>query len=1221
MWGSLLFLPTTAALAIYLLYRLDDARLRRSLQLAILLSLAAHLLILIIASTTNIFQNNFQQQRPKIAKKQKKTITIRNRDTNFVWEQPNLRPTPDPQVEVKREQTTTQPKPQTVPVEPSKPTTNPQITRRETPSKSVPRLDKQLSQLRRQTKQSPQLSSTITSQPTASRQPSQKAAQSAAAASASAASRQSAASNLKRTERQPTQAQASPSRSAERKATARTQTASTPSPSPAARIRRSSPRMPQTTSRQLATNSTRTPTQTSRPTPQPSKSATQLTRRENTKQTPNPSRTNRPRTVASPQSAIAKTSERRPRPPTISRPNATPQTPRRSSVTARVPTTTRVMESPTRAPRSPSEARQITVRSLSVSRGESGTAGAIRERNLQREVGGQVSPATQPSASAARRTSQVASQNQLLTPSQSATERRSIAQARAPSSAYKANTQNATAIVGSSNPSEQTLQASAASSQTSATAPTAEISAQKGEAALDVGPTKIVAEQTSRRRSGGGQPETGSIELDNLAQSSRQSTERAPTLSAEMGTQTAASISPTAAPAGELETQPNEESLTHSRSGAEQPMSYDRSAAVTNGPASDAGSAELAGAVADSRQRSERDTPLSSGDSDDTEDEELQTNGRSRLAQAPSISSQVEFGSGDMETANTGRSQPNGAESELTESIAGQVVERATSGALGSALARSATGQMMQAVASMPVTNLSSTRKNGRSQSTGNVDGPTDANSQGRLQNRMARTGTSSVPRLSDLPTSNDSQLTANQLGAAESATGIQSANVTANRQSQAAGARLEVDAVAGPAGLGESPSVSLGVRTRPASRDSDQILPEIEQRFRSRSSGGTPAINPNAIVAKDAFRSRQPSSIGNAGPSTEAAIQLGLEFLARYQNPDGSWSLHRFDQSNEIQQERQLKSDSAATGLALLAFQGAGYTHKEFKYAGQVDRALKWLIENQQDNGCLFVPSGNRSDESCLMYSHAISTLALCEAYGMTQDPELLEATQDAIDWIVRTQDPKHGGWRYFPDRRRRRTDTSVTGWMLMALQSARLAGLDVENRTLEAIDAWLDLAVDPSRPSQYRYNPFSNDTSSEDRSNHRKATPSMTAVGLLMRVYGGLEKDDPVLLDGARSLIDQQMPSDNDSVLRDTYYWYYATQVLKHVDGELWETWNDQLHPLLVNSQKKTGDMAGSWHPYEPVPDRWGIHAGRLYVTTMNLLSLEVRYRLLPLYEETLK
>ena len=86
-------------------------------------------------------------------------------------------------------------------------------------------------------------------------------------------------------------------------------------------------------------------------------------------------------------------------------------------------------------------------------------------------------------------------------------------------------------------------------------------------------------------------------------------------------------------------------------------------------------------------------------------------------------------------------------------------------------------------------------------------------------------------------------------------------------------------------------------------------------------------AVSPDVVLAKEAFRQRSPSAIRDvAEPSTEAAIHLGLEFLARNQKPDGSWALAGFDQSHPLS-KRQLNSDTAATGLVLLAFQGGGYT------------------------------------------------------------------------------------------------------------------------------------------------------------------------------------------------------------------------------------------------------------------------------------------------------
>jgi hypothetical protein len=152
------------------------------------------------------------------------------------------------------------------------------------------------------------------------------------------------------------------------------------------------------------------------------------------------------------------------------------------------------------------------------------------------------------------------------------------------------------------------------------------------------------------------------------------------------------------------------------------------------------------------------------------------------------------------------------------------------------------------------------------------------------------------------------------------------------------------------------------------------------------------------------------------------------------------------------------------------------------------------------------------------------------------------------------------------------------------------------------------------------YCYNPFAPDT---DQQRHgRRPSLTMTSVGLLMRLYLGWKRDNPNMVKGAEYLA-EHLPANGSArdPQRDTYYWYYATQVMFHMGGEHWKAWNDRLHPLLVNSQVKQGPLAGSWHPRQPVPDRWAPHAGRLYVTTMNLLSLEVYYRHLPLYEDTLK
>jgi hypothetical protein len=383
---------------------------------------------------------------------------------------------------------------------------------------------------------------------------------------------------------------------------------------------------------------------------------------------------------------------------------------------------------------------------------------------------------------------------------------------------------------------------------------------------------------------------------------------------------------------------------------------------------------------------------------------------------------------------------------------------------------------------------------------------------------------------------------------------------------------------------------------------------------------GGLPTVSTAAIVSADAFSSRGARTRGDipAGgkgapsPQTEEAIERGLAFLARYQGPDGGWSLQGFPEG------AQLVSDTAATAMAVIAFQGAGYNHREFQYKDTVRGGLDALVKSQKENGDLFVPLDDSSNRSVWLYSHSLATIALCEAYGMTQDPELREPAQKALDFIVAAQHAERGGWRYAPGVS---ADTSVSGWMVVAMKTGELSGLEVPTESWAKVGRWLDDAQQSkSLPHLYRYNPYAPDT--DEQRHGRNTSKTMTSVGLLMRLYTGWKRDNANMIKGADYLLENPPAIGTPrEPQRDTYYWYYATLVMSHMGGERWQQWNNRLHPLIVNSQVRQGTYAGSWDPKGPVPDRWGPHAGRLYVTALNLLSLEVQYRKLRLYEETVK
>ncbi|MHB8974269.1 MAG: prenyltransferase/squalene oxidase repeat-containing protein [Pirellulaceae bacterium] len=329
----------------------------------------------------------------------------------------------------------------------------------------------------------------------------------------------------------------------------------------------------------------------------------------------------------------------------------------------------------------------------------------------------------------------------------------------------------------------------------------------------------------------------------------------------------------------------------------------------------------------------------------------------------------------------------------------------------------------------------------------------------------------------------------------------------------------------------------------------------------------------------------------------TEAAVARGLRWLARHQNPDGSWSLDRFQRvaGCDCGDRGSLESETAGTSLALLPFLGAGQTHLSGIYRDQVAQGLRWLIQHQGADGDL---RGSPAQYPG-MYAQGQAAIVLCEAFCMTGDEALRMPAQQAIDFIVAGQYPD-GGWRYQPRGQTQNTqgDTSVVAWQLMALQSARAASLTVPETTLENASHFLD-TVQHVDGAAYAYLPREN------------PTPPMTAAGQLCRIYLGWKRNHPALTAGIQALLDQDPPSRDHP---DIYYWYYATQTMHHFGGREWTAWNLKMRDLLVESQETRGHEAGSWTPVGPLTSQ----GGRIYMTSLAVCCLEVYYRHLPIFRQ---
>jgi hypothetical protein len=252
------------------------------------------------------------------------------------------------------------------------------------------------------------------------------------------------------------------------------------------------------------------------------------------------------------------------------------------------------------------------------------------------------------------------------------------------------------------------------------------------------------------------------------------------------------------------------------------------------------------------------------------------------------------------------------------------------------------------------------------------------------------------------------------------------------------------------------------------------------------------------------------------------------------------------------------------------------------------VQRGWEYLLKLQNADGYFQHEAAHHHR----LYAQAQATIAICELYGMTKDEKYKKPAQLALDFAHQAQAPE-GGWRYEP---KIDSDTSVTGWYVMALQSGRMAGLEVQSPNEELIHKFLDSCT--NNGSLYSYKAG------------MEPTLTMTAEGLLCRQYLGWKHDDERMRRGIDYILGNTIDYNDQNV----YYWYYATQACHHMDGDDWNQWNRVMRQAVPTAQVKTGNDKGSWSPSN---DRWGAHGGRLYVTCLSIYMLEVYYRHLPIYK----
>lgn len=342
--------------------------------------------------------------------------------------------------------------------------------------------------------------------------------------------------------------------------------------------------------------------------------------------------------------------------------------------------------------------------------------------------------------------------------------------------------------------------------------------------------------------------------------------------------------------------------------------------------------------------------------------------------------------------------------------------------------------------------------------------------------------------------------------------------------------------------------------------------------------------------------------------PDSEEAVKLALEWIAKHQMEDGGWNFDHTIGSGDRSRKnpgRMTDARNAATAMALLPFLGAGNTHLNGEYKDTVRRGLSFLLQRARvdSKGLSFY-----EPTSGTMYSHGLCSIVFCEAYAMTGDKDLGSAAQGCVKFIEWFQDNRGGGWRYDPQQP---GDTSIVGWQLMALKSAKQSGLNVRKETLKLATRYLDFASSDSGAFYGYSSPPSADP------NYRERAP--TSIGLLCRMYLGWDRDHPSLKRGVAWLADEGpvLRSERNPLGVNMYHNYYATQVMKQYGGPEWDKWNNEMRDFLVKSISKEGLERGSWF-FDSGNDLGTETGGRLYYTSLCCMTLEVYYRYMPLYDD---
>ena len=318
----------------------------------------------------------------------------------------------------------------------------------------------------------------------------------------------------------------------------------------------------------------------------------------------------------------------------------------------------------------------------------------------------------------------------------------------------------------------------------------------------------------------------------------------------------------------------------------------------------------------------------------------------------------------------------------------------------------------------------------------------------------------------------------------------------------------------------------------------------------------------------------------GYGDAATEAAVYKALRWLKATQSPDGSWGT-----SPKYGLTRGMDK-AAGAGFAILTFLAHGETPASKEFGPTVQSALDYLINSVyivKDKQGNLVKDNNGKTPFVKMrgaggseYGFLIGTYALCEAYGMTKNPNAKKAAELTLKRIIDGQTAT-GGWNYNMARVTKDgpDDISFGGWAMQAIKAGKMAGMHPEG-----MDECIKKAVQCLKKRNYSERAG---FVYRATTNHKGGGGGLAGVGCLAMQLLGFSKEPEVanalrvMSDWSPSL-DAEFPIKLKGTLHNPqYYCYYAAQC-KYQAGmsanatpankTLWQKWNAEMKQLYPKS-----------------------------------------------------